>query len=244
MNNICMISGLSGIIEVCASHPLDTIKTKIQDNELKNIKMNIYQTIKNIYKTNGLSGFYTGITSRLIGIIPMRTIYWTSMDYSNKIIENKNDYIKYIFPALFIGTCQTIIDNPIEVIKIKLMTSDDKKINYNNLFKGFTPTLTRNIVFCFFVNNSIRINNENKFMAAGIGGLVGSIISHPFDIIKTEMQRCNGNKENKNFILLLKNYILNNPKLLFKGVCVRSLLSMVNMSIGFTFFNCLYTNNC
>ena len=134
MNNIYIISGLSGIVEVCVSHPLDTMKTKLQDNELKNIKLSVFQTINNIYKTNGISGFYKGITSRLLGIIPMRTIYWTSMIYSNKFIKNQNNYIKCIFPAIFIGSCQTLIDNPIEVIKINMMTSDNKVINYNKIY--------------------------------------------------------------------------------------------------------------
>ena len=64
---------ISGIIEVLLSHPLDFIKTKRQEYIQNNVNMkNFY---RNIYKGN-LLNLYSGISSRLLGIIPMRLSFW------------------------------------------------------------------------------------------------------------------------------------------------------------------------
>jgi hypothetical protein len=261
-------SSFSGIFEVLVSHPLDRVKTEMQiislDNSKSNIinsKTNIMQGINNIYQTNGIKGFYSGILPRLVGIVPMRLMYWSSMTASSEYISHRTQYLenslnKYVpthisnfvinsIPGLITGFAQSIIDNPIEVAKIKLM-SGGSDIKINNLYQGFGYLLGRNILFAIPVAYSVKTyGRENSFLAGAVGGLIGSIISHPLDVIKTERQRYkpenkSNNKSNNTKKITLRNIAINNPRSLFTGLTMRCGLSFINMGIGFAVFNHLY----
>lgn len=248
-------SSLSGIIEVAVSHPLDRIKTEMQIVTLNNSKSNILTTVKHIYKNNKIKGFYSGIIPRFIGIVPMRLMYWSSMTLSSDYInQNKNflnsHNIKYIslnasnfiinlIPGLVTGIAQSLIDNPIEVAKIKMM-SGSSDIKISNLYQGFNYLLARNILFAIPVAYSIKnYGKENPFLAGSLGGLIGSIISHPFDVIKTERQR-NKNIKCELKKITLTQMIYKNPSGIFSGLTMRCSLSFINMGIGFLVFNNLY----
>lgn len=266
-------SSFSGIFEVLVSHPLDRVKTEMQiialNNSKSNIinsKTNIMQGINNIYQTKKIKGFYSGILPRLVGIVPMRLIYWSSMTISSDYIYNNNQYLetnlnKYIssplsnltinlIPGLITGLAQSIIDNPIEVVKIKLM-SGGSDIKINSLYQGFGYLLGRNILFAIPVAYSVKTyGKENPFLAGAVGGLIGSFISHPLDVIKTERQRYKAdnkpdnkpnNKPNNTKKITLRNIAINNPLSLFTGLTMRCGLSFINMGVGFLVFNHLYS---
>jgi solute carrier family 25 2-oxodicarboxylate transporter 21 len=252
-------SSFSGIIEVAVSHPLDRIKTEMQIMTLNNSKSNVLTGIKHIYQNNGIRGFYSGIFPRFVGIVPMRLMYWSSMtiasDYINHNKEHfefhTNKYVSYntsnflinLIPGLVTGLAQSIIDNPIEVAKIKIM-SGSSDIKISNLYQGFGYLLTRNILFAIPVAYSIKTyGKENPFLAGAFGGLIGSIISHPFDVIKTERQRHKNVKDDvkiNNKKITLSQMIIKNPFGLFSGLTMRCSLSFINMGVGFVVFNHLY----
>lgn len=71
--NKYIAGGLSGIVEVLITHPLDYIKIKKQEYIQNKIPINNFY--KTIYNGN-IWNFYTGIISRLIGIVPMRVVFW------------------------------------------------------------------------------------------------------------------------------------------------------------------------
>lgn len=266
-----MASSFSGIFEVLISHPLDRVKTEMQIMTLNNTNSNpksttlsttysktsIMSGINNIYQTNKLKGFYSGILPRLAGIVPMRLIYWSSMTISSDYITHNKSYVennlnKYmsnsisnftinLIPGLITGFAQSIIDNPIEVAKIKLM-SGTSDIKINNLYQGFGYLLGRNILFAIPVAYSVKTyGKEHPFLAGAIGGLIGSIISHPLDVIKTERQRHKSYNKPANLkkITLVK-LALENPSSLITGLSMRCSLSFINMGVGFIVFNYLY----
>lgn len=267
---------ISGVVEVITTHPLDRIKTKMQElmlelnkNNRNSLKPSFLNATKVIYKESGFKGFYLGIIPRIGGVIPMRMTYWTTMTQMNNIVESKNfncrfntndymivdKYIKYVFPGLVAGSIQTIIDNPIEVAKIRLMTkknNTDSKLSelklyskegIKSMYVGFIPTVIRNSIFAVFVSSFVKIygeKKENKFISAAIGGALGSIFSQPFDVIKTEFQRIkkitdnsnNSNKKIGTFELMLK-IAKNNPSQLWAGGSMRCIQAFFNMGIGF-----------
>lgn len=238
----CISGSLSGLIEVSVTHPLDRIKTKMQENTLKHENISFKSTIKNIYLYDN---FYKGFLPRIIGIIPMRLVYWGTLSTMNKLVQYNNDIIKYIVPGLVAGTIQSLIDNPIEVIKIKLMTSNvtsshttsgHKFFTYQS-YKGFGACLMRNIIFAIPVGITTRSHDyfNNPFLSGAIGGTVGSILSHPFDVLKTEKQRC-GNQYDK-YIDVVKDIYKYNPAKFWSGISMRTSLSCINMGIGFFAFD-------
>jgi hypothetical protein len=145
-----------------------------------------------------------------------------------------------ITPGIITGVSQSIIDNPIEVIKLKLMTGNSKNIQISTLYQGFNFLILRNIFFAIPVAYSVKnYGKENSFLAGAVGGIIGSVISHPFDVLKTERQR---EKTLHNKKITLYNILISNPKSLLSGILIRSTISFINMGIGFMIFNSLYRN--
>jgi len=200
---------ISSIFEVCVTQPIDVIKIHHQT------KTTVLYTFKNLY---------TGFIPRAFGNIPSRSIFLFSQDLFKQYFE-KSKYNKYspiLVPSLA-GISQTLVDTPVEVIKI------NKIMNLNNtfLYKGFLPHVSRNIIFLVFVYNFRELfKNESvtkKALYGAVGGVIGSYISHPLDTIKTRMQT---NRSYKS--LPIRDY--------FKGAHLRASMSMINMFISLSVF--------
>ena len=237
---------ISGIFEVVLTHPLDFLKTKRQ--EMIQSNLNPKDFYKNILD-KGPKIFYSGLLSRLTGIIPMRLTFWGVQGNINDYLNDNK--IKTPINFLLIGTLggftQSVIDNQIELIKISQMTG--KKLKFNDFIKftGFTATMIRNIGFanciaysCFNVEAK---TSEQKFINSATAGFIGSVITQPFDYIKTIKHRVDPTFINGKNIKILNTFEIlniiyrNNPKSLFTGVGARSGLSFFSMGIGFVAYD-------
>lgn len=230
--------GISGVFEVTFTHPLDVIKTKMQN--------------KQIVKFNSIRAMYIGYTPRLIGIIPMRSIFWGSQYASYEYLQNCNmtNRSRAIVSSVVGGICQTTIDTPIEVMKTHLITSHTRFIQHTkiqNIFRGFWPTLIRNIGFMGGLNGFTMLyktdNYVHKFCLAGLGGAVGSILTQPIDYVKTQVQSANydGTTPTRIFMNTLKT----DPKRLMVGCVPRASLGFINMGIGYSVFQfVIYRYKC
>ena len=229
--------GIAGLVEVSCLHPIDFIKTKMQESVLKTKNYKINNIANNIYKNNGINGFYRGFVPRLFCIVPMRVLYWGVQNNTNEYLKTYNikKSNRLILSGTFAGTVQTIIDNPIENIKIKMMTN--KRLSIFQIMKeskypGFLITSLRNAGFAICVNVAINYNDDknpkNIFLLGATGGFLGSVITQPLDFIKTELQRDNGNQNYKYIINIIKK----NPNHLMTGWQMRSLLGLLSMGIG------------
>lgn len=232
-SNLIFASVISAIVEVSVTHPLDRIKTGMQEATLKQYKSNKFLYITKKIYTN--DKFYRGFYPRLLGIIPMRTVYWNTMNYTRKITENRSSYIKYMAPGIVAGFTQTLVDCPIEIYKINMMTKlPNKLVNFLNPYQGFIACVSRNMLFAIPVSiGTIKYGKDYPFLSGFIGGMIGSIISHPFDVIKTEKQRY---KQNETKLDLIK-FIKENPLKLYNGVGIRTMMGCINMGIGFYIYN-------
>ena len=204
--NSLTASCISSIIEIITTHPLDYAKTLQQNNDFK-----LSRFIKNPY---------CGISSRFIGIIPLRIVYWNSINYFNS--RGFNPIITGINTAFL----QTLVDYPIEQIKI------NKMLNTNIFFnsKGYLSLLLRNSIFA--VGFTTCVNSiENKNYSGAVGGLLGSLLSHPIDSLKTHYQA-----GNNTFPI---NWTFNNY---FKGWYLRCGVSLVGMNVGYISYTFIRDN--
>lgn len=233
---------VSGVLEVTMTQPLDLLKTQIQNDKLKNLlqSTNMMSYTSSIYRSNGLAGFYRGYVPRIMGIIPMRVTYWGTISHVNDILSDERSRInRAIIAGSICGVAQTLIDNPVEVIKTKMMTNS--KLSFTDAIKmlqpnGLTVHLMRNIQFAMCVNFMMSFRTDNNFHNFGlcaIGGVLGSITSQPFDVMKTEKQRHISIKINnqKTYIEMIQEGI-KNPKMLWTGGLIRATQGFINMGIG------------
>ena len=217
MSTLLVPALTSSIIESIITHPIDFIKIH------KQVSQPVVYNLKNLY---------TGFFIRASGNIPSRTIFLFSQDYI-KMKYSFNKYSESIIIPFCAGFSQTLVDTPVEVLKMNQIM----KINNNSLYKGFIPHLGRNIIFIFHVYNFRQLsvmdenivlpnssyNCFNNALFGAIGGIIGSYVSHPLDTIKTCLQT---NKSYKNYKMI--DY--------FKGCHLRASISMINMFISIYVF--------
>jgi len=220
---------IASIIEIFIVHPIDVYKTIYQQNN--NITLNQFRKKKLNFK-------YRGFLSRLIGIIPMRTTFWVSQDYAKNCMNNSsNILLQSILVGSFASTCQTLIDTPIENIKINRINKT--KVVLNNIYRGFNINLLRNNIFASTVygfNTMGDKYNINKFVSGSLGGLTGSVISQPIDFVKTILQ---SNKD-----ITYKDVIFNKQSLknCMNGTTHRASICFISMGIGSSVFYYLNDN--
>lgn len=223
--------GISGIFEVVITHPIDYLKIKKQEFKQLNKEFKFKQIKYN--------ECFKSIIPRLLGVAPMRIIFWGAQDNTKILLENYNIKSSYnfILIGLVSGFFQSILDNPIEVIKIGTMTNQNSNeiLKSTLKFKGFNATLMRNTGFTICMSYFCFNNNDNnKCFNSVLGGLSGSILTQPLDFVKTQQQRSN---DTRGIIKIISETFKESPKKLFVGGYYRCLLSISSMSIGFIFYD-------
>jgi hypothetical protein len=223
MDNTYMAGSISGILEIIVTHPLDYIKTKKQEYTQKNKPFTL--TLKRNY--------YSGIVPRVVGIIPMRMLYWGSLSNATVMLQDYNYMIRPIFTGIIVGTVQTLIDNPVELIKTRLMLNKSVTMNIVLQNKGFMATVYRNSIFASCVSINFYNTDYDKFMTSAMTGFIGSVISQPLDYVKTYQQHTNDTRWP----------CMKNPRKIFVGGFHRASIGGISMGIGYTVFDdllCLF----
>ena len=240
-NKKFIAGGLSGIVEVSLTHPLDYMKIKSQEyKQLNKTKKNFFKEIS----PNGFRSFYSGYIPRVMGIIPMRLAFWGSQDATREFLLNNNinTHFNFLLIALSGGFAQSLVDNQAEIIKISQMTNMPRKQLWKTLikFRGFNANLIRNIgfttcisYFCFN-DNFQHVSTVDKFKYAGIGAVIGGVLTQPFDYVKTQKQREN---DPRGMMEIIKTTARKNPLQLYSGGLYRASLGFCNMGIGFVAFD-------
>ena len=235
--------GISGFFEVTTTHPIDLLKTKMQESSKRNDIGNPLKWMKNYYKTTGITGIYSGYIPRILGIVPLRVVFWGSQEISNEYLKPliKKDEWRYILSGVIAGSTQTILDVPIENLKVRMMTSKtDFLSKTKNLYAGYYPNLYRNICFTVFLNCFIHIGNDHEspvedFFRAATGAMVGCIISQPLDYIKTQLQLVNPKYKNSKEVIIETWKV--SPIHFYTGTFSRSFMGFMSMGIGYCVFS-------
>lgn len=155
---------LSGVVNTCVGHPLDTIKVRLQCAK-SNEKLSVATCVKGTFANEGVRGFYKGITSPLM-LIPLQNAIIFNVFHQTK------DYIRSVKPELVTtnylisgacaGTVLSFVTTPLELVKIrsqmdrsvvnqsyKDVLNQGKKViktkGFMGLYKGYNITLIREI---------------------------------------------------------------------------------------------------
>lgn len=212
MSNLVLPSLVSSLLEVTITQPLDVIKTYKQADKLNQLD----------YK---LSNLYKGFVPRALGNIPSRTVFLFSQEYFKGYTS---DRYKPIVVPIMSGFCQTLVDTPVEVLKINQMFDQRNK----NYYSGFLPHCIRNIIFVGFVFNFKEYGKRHDSITissayGAVGGLLGCYMSHPFDTMKTIRQS------------RVTSIPLNSISDYMRGSHIRAGMGFINMFISLSIFEIL-----
>ena len=86
-----LAGGISGAIAPCVNAPIDIVKTRIQRQITPTGGSGFSQirlVVSSVYRSEGLMGFYSGLTPRLFRIAPGQAITFMIYEKIQKFIEN------------------------------------------------------------------------------------------------------------------------------------------------------------
>ncbi|KAK6296126.1 hypothetical protein J4Q44_G00338390 [Coregonus suidteri] len=168
-------AGLAGFTAITATNPIWLIKTRMQlDSRNRGEKpMNAFECLRRVYQTEGLRGFYRGMSASYAGIsetvihfviyesIKRRLLEAKAaqhMDEEGESSKDASDFVGMMLAAATSKTCATSIAYPHEVIRTRLreegtkyrsffqtLTTVPKEEGYRALYRGLTTHLVRQI---------------------------------------------------------------------------------------------------
>jgi solute carrier family 25 carnitine/acylcarnitine transporter 20/29 len=205
------ISGsIGGLVGVFISHPIDTVKTRIQIGSAANIKTALK-----------MKNFYSGIRAPLLGIPLEKSIVFGFYNLS------QNYGLNNFWSGIVGGFMSTLSVTPVEYFKINSQNKnsiDLKSVKLSTIYRGFLPTVFRETpgFGIYFTSYNYLNDNYNKdnsyiktFCYGGISGLLAWMFIYPSDLVKTIKQ----DKNNKLKIneIISKIYKDNGLRGVYKG---------------------------
>lgn len=215
--------GASGIVEVLATHPLDYLKTMRQAGHPLPTPLHNH--------------LYRGLMPRVLGVVPMRMTFWGVQDHAYSTLCGAGHLPPVacaVSAGVVAGACQTIIDAPIERMKIRRMLAQANAL-------GFAATLYRNTAFsaCMVTLNAADVPEELSTAQPAVAGLLASVATQPLDYAKTMIQSAPAGSRSQSVAQILRTTLRESPGRLFVGGIYRALVSSVSMGVGFTVFSYL-----
>lgn len=201
-------TGAAGVGELVVTYPIDYLKTLRQSGNSNKLFW---------------SNPYRGIGARIIAVLPVRMVFWGTYNITHQY------QLSPLKAALFMSTCETIVDFPAEQIKVKRMLSEKhikikKCFHYKTSLPSFATMFARNFTFLTVYHFAYKNGDNQSIWNAPIAGFIGSIVSHPLDTIKTFYQSRIYSQELKLSMLT--------PAYVFRGCGYRCLANFVGMGIG------------
>jgi solute carrier family 25 S-adenosylmethionine transporter 26 len=242
-NNI-IIGGISRVCAITLFFPLDTIKTRIQNNN------------SNIFNPP----YYYGYRIALLTQIPYGMIVFGTYENMKIILSKKyqnipNIYI-YTISAIISDMAGSLILTPGEVIKQNIQIgryknifhaykSIIKKNGINGLYQGYIGLIARDIPFRsiqlpLYENLKSYNSYNNIYITSLIGtlsGMIAGALTTPIDVIKTQLM-CN----NSNFSSIIQLYNKKGYYIFFSGLLQRIFFLGGSSSIFFIIYETLRNN--
>ena len=215
--------------------PICTVKTNYQNTESTSIN----QTIKQIYQTNGIRGFYRAsvpaIFSQTISLSVKYVLYQVLVDKATKQYQHIGLGHRMCI-GLITGISASLFTHPIDVVKIHLQMStaiipEVRKFGLTIFYRGYSKALNKVCVgSCLFLplfDQFKQYAQSNVIVAAAASAIISTVIMHPLDYLKTR------------HIYGLPFYAGFNPRTYYKGITLNLLRVVPHFVIVMVIIDCL-----
>lgn len=114
-----LASGCASMTQKIVLHPVDTIKTRLQhlrltSKEFKNPAAHVVRFIR----VEGLRGLYRGVTSALLGSIPVSMVYMPSYEVAKRALpQDMPASLRHLCAGSVAGVLGSIVRTPVDLIK-------------------------------------------------------------------------------------------------------------------------------
>lgn len=176
------------------------------------------QALQYVFRTEGLSGLYSGLSPTLVIAIPSTVLYYTAYDYLLQRGKDQFPNAESIIPLVAGSSARVVaatIISPLELIRTRMMNENlgsgilqtyrmaIRSGGYSSLWNGLSATLVRDVPFsaiywgCFETfKKELNTNEfgekftnvERAFFAGASAGAIAATITTPFDVVKTIQQ--------------------------------------------------------
>lgn len=206
---------VGGSLSVVMSHPIDTIKTRLQ---ITNKYRGILDCFAKMRQTEGLRSFYKGMSFPFISVAAANFLAFGAYGNMLRYLDPNPDHadlVNVIIAGAASGTAICLL-SPVELVKIRSqMVTDGKRgpvsvirelyqnggFGKNGLFRGFTAQLARDPIgySMYFAPYTIILrqldeiggygNSPISFIFAGaFAGAFTWAATNPIDVVKTQYQ--------------------------------------------------------
>jgi len=214
------IGATSGCLGALSAYPLDTIKSQLQTEAGREKYAGGFDAFWGIVKSSSLGplALYRGAFVNVLGIAPEKTIKLGVNELMRGLIESQLGFMPFMGEVLAGGSagfCQVIATNPLEVIKVKMQTSNSsiwdvfREVGHvRNLYQGADACIARDVIFSGFlfpvyahakvlmptILMSIFGAHEismfwSNLLAGSVAAAPAAFIATPADTVKTRMQQ-------------------------------------------------------
>lgn len=256
--------GVAGALGATVVYPLDTIKTRMQAQNLEGEKPQYKDEIdcfRQLVTKEGPASLYSGLVPQLLGIAPEKAMKLTVNEALLSSLETMMPGAR-VWALEFIaggggGASQVVFTNPMEIVKVRLQTQKEgspkkalwtivKELGVKGLYDGAGVTLARDVpssaVF-FAIYTLLRgLYPDQSFLAGAIAAIPATVLVTPMDIIKTRLQKEHtpGEQQYTDWWECLQDIVTKEgPQALFKGSLLRVLRTSPQFGITLMIYGLL-----
>lgn len=129
------------------------------------------------------SGWYRGVLPHLVGLAPMRTVFWSTLHWRRSVAPHESPWLT----AAIVATAQSVVDTPMEARKVWAITATaaaPAALRRPSVWRALPAQFSRNALF-LGVFLQLQEGVSWPLWAAAAGGVA---VSHPLEWMRVMQQ--------------------------------------------------------
>jgi solute carrier family 25 protein 39/40 len=206
-------SSLAGSLTAIVINPFDVVTRRVQTGEFKNSR----SAVVSLVRSEGVVSLFRGLSPTLMMFASTNALYFPSYVRLRSYLETQGFFSPSICPLIAGTTARAavaVLSSPMEFLRTNMQANAATKKNTagkvmrtivasggKTLWSGLVPTLWRDVPYSalyWMMVEHIRLTYGGAdrsqytfglhFAAGSMSGLFASLITHPVDVCKTQMQ--------------------------------------------------------